>query len=140
MVVKEILAGDDPGNFALIKPSLRAKQSGDGAQQSDAQNSEQDAADHGNVNNERKDPVCLFLVPFTKGLGNQGAAAGAKHEAKGAEDHQKWHNEIDCGKGGLSHIVGHEEPVYNSIDRGEHQHTDRWQCQAQELFKVKMVR
>jgi hypothetical protein len=98
------------------KPALGPQQGGGGREQDDPGGRQYDAAHGPGPDQQGKDPVGLFPIPFAKGHGDQGAAAGAQHEPGAAQDDEHRHDEIDCRKGGLTREIGHEEPVHHAID------------------------
>ena len=67
-------------------------------------------------------PVALFAVALAESLGHNGRAAGAKHKPHRGQDHQKRHDEVQGGEGGLSGKVGHEEPVHHAVYGRKHHH------------------
>ena len=95
---------------------LRSHQRRRPGQKQDAQNSQRRATGRRGVDQQREDLVGLLRLSLPHGLGDQGAAAGAEHEADAAQNHQIGHDEVDGGKGGLAHEVGHKEAVHHAVN------------------------
>lgn len=79
-------------------------------------------------------------VPLAHGLGHQGAAPGAHHKPQAPQHHQVGIDEVDGGKGGLSHKVGDKQPVHHAVDGGENHHYHRRKDKPQQLWIGKVFR
>ena len=91
------------------------------------------AENNGGVDQHGKVAVGVFPVALAQGLGDDGAAAGADHEAHGAHDHQGGEDEVHGGEGGLAHVVGDEQAVYDAVNGGADHHNNGRQDEAQEF-------
>ena len=85
------------------------------------------------------------IVGITLGEGDQGdahdgAAAGAQHEADGAQQHGQRHDEVDRRKGRFAHKVRHAQPIHDAVDGGEQHGADAGQHEPQQAGVGEMVR
>ena len=68
--------------------------------------------------------VSALVVALTAGLGNQGAATRARHEADRREDHDDGPGEVHGRECCLADEVRDEETVHHLVERGEDHHAD----------------
>ena len=110
------------------------------AQDQKAQGRQHHAAGRRGVHDQGKDVVGPLAVPLAHGLGDQGAAASAEHEAHASQDQQHRDDEIHRRKGGLACVIGHEEAVHHAVNGGEDYHGDGRQGKADQLAAGEMIR
>ena len=110
-----------------------AQGDGDGTDEDESGNGQYNAENNGGVDQHGKVAVGVFPVALAQGLGDDGAAAGADHEAHGAHDHQGGEDEVHGGEGGLAHIVGDEQAVHDAVNGGADHHNNGRQDEAQEF-------
>lgn len=110
------------------------------AQNHKAQGRQHHAAGRRGVHDHGKDVVGPLAVPLAHGLGDQGAAAGAEHEAHASQDQQQRDDEIHRRKGGLACVIGHKEAVHHAVNGGEDYHGDGRQGKADQLAAGEMIR
>ena len=79
------------------------------------------------------------MIALPHGLGNQGTATGANHKANGSKDHEKRHDQIHRGKGGLAYKIGHEKTVHHAVDRGKDHHDHGGHGKADQFGIGKML-
>ena len=131
---------DAPVEHAVVDGQLRrADGIGDRSDEHEEDRGEHRAADRQDRDEHREDAVRLLRLPLAEGLGDEGAAAGADHEAEGGERHEHGEDEVERGEGVLAHAVGDKEAVHDAVDRGDDHHDDAGHREAQELLVGKMI-
>ena len=66
-------------------------------------------------------------------------ANGAEHKAQGARDHEKGHDEVHGGEGGLAYEIGDEVAVHHAVNGGEDHHDNGGQGKEKQLFIGEMI-
>ena len=102
--------------------ALGAQQHGNGPQERKAQHSQHRNGNGSCQQEHGKVAVGFFLVAFAQRDAHDGAAAGAQHEADGAQQLGQGHDEVDCRKGRFAHKVGHAQAVHDAVN-GSEQHS-----------------
>ena len=120
--------------------SFGTQQHGDGPQEHDAQNGQHADRDKGSQQKHGEITVSLFLVALAQRDAHDGAAAGAQHEADGAQQHGQRHDEVDRRKGRFAHKVRHAQPIHDAVDGGEQHGADAGQHEPQQAGVGEMVR
>ena len=131
---------DAPVEHAVVDGQLRrADGIGDRSDEHEEDRGEHRAADRQDRDEHREDAVRLLRLSLAEGLGDEGAAAGADHEAEGGERHEHGEDEVERGEGVLAHAVGDKEAVHDAVDRGDDHHDDAGHREAQKLLVGKMI-
>ena len=112
------------GDGVLQHLPLAAQELRRRAHEGDGKDGQHDAANDGGIGQQGENFIGLLPVAGSQGHGHQGRAAGAHHEAQGAEDHDVGHDEVDGGEGGLAGEIGDENAVHHAVDAGEDHHGD----------------
>ena len=134
-------AKDDAGVNRRVSQhgAFGTQQGGNGADEHEAEHGKHNAEREGNVYEQGEEAVCLLTVALAHGLGDDGGAARAEHEAHGGEDHEEGYDEVDCGKRGLSRKVGDEEAVYHTVNGSEDHHDDGRHGKTDQSSVIKVV-
>ena len=109
------------------------------SQQSDGENSQCHAAGNRDPDQLGEDAVGPLPISGAHGHGNQGGAAGADHNADGAEKHDVGHDQIHRGKGGFTHVIGYEKAVHHAVDGGKEHHNHGGHGKTQQFFVCEML-
>ena len=119
--------------------ALRAEKPCNCGQKRNAERAETEAQ-HGRADGQHcEDAIRCFRLLFAELFRDQRAAAGSKHEARTAEDHQNRHDEVDGCKGRFACEVRDKEAVYHAVDGRENHHDDRRCGKAQKPPDGKMI-
>ena len=97
------------------------------------------AKDQRKPDHHGKAAVRLFPVALAEHLGYQRRTARAHHKADAAQHHNEGHDKIDGGKRRFSGKIRYKKAVHHPINRGEHHHYDRRQCEPKQLCIGKMI-
>lgn len=88
---------------------------------------------HAGADDEGEVPPCPGQVSLAHGPGYHGAAAGTRHEAHCAEDHQGGHDKVHRRDSGFPREVGDEDAIHHAADGSEDQHNDGGEGEAEQL-------
>ena len=116
-----------------------AQQPGHRGEKGDAADGEHGAQPDQYIDQQGEDLIGPLVVAGPQSVRHQRTAAGAQHEAHGAQHHEKRHDEVHGGKGVGAHEVGHENTVHHAVDGGTHHHDDGRQSEAQQLSIGKVL-
>ena len=109
-----------------------AHQAGDGTDERDAQHGQYQADNHDEADHHRENAVGLFPVAAAQFLGDERAATRAEHEARAAQHHDEWHDEIQRRERRFADIVGDKEAVHHVVNRCEDHHDDGGRDEVQQ--------
>ena len=119
---------------------VRAKQAGDGLKEQQAEHRENRAERDEQVHEQRERLVGFALIADAEHIRHECAAAGTEHEAHRAEDHQKWHDEVDCGEGIRADEVGDKNAVHHAVDGRKGHHDDGRERKAEQFAIGEVLR
>ena len=105
----------------------------------DADDCQKDPQQHGKAHHHAEVAVRLFLIAPPQLLRHLCRAAGADHEARTAQYHNKGENKVERRKFGFAYRIGNKQPIYHAVDGGKDHHDNGRHNKAHQPTVAEMV-